>query len=183
MHIRQFDLRRDLQIVLQFQHEIYERNFPGFKVTQKFLNDFARQLRAADRSPAERLWVLEIAGQVRGFVWGALITSMVDEFVGYIKNIYVAPELRGQGHGRRLLETAEEWFRTEGAPKATLDASMCNQQALSLYIKAGYHGERLRMEKSLNEQFGRGIDYDRRDTTQRESRPAGQNPGSERPGR
>ncbi len=150
MHIRQFDLRRDLQAVLQFQHEIYERNFPGFEVNQKFLNDFARQLRAADRSPAEWLWVLEIADQIRGFVWGALITSMIDEFVGYIKNVYVAPELRGQGYGLRLLETAEEWFRAEGAPKAALDASVCNQQAFSLYTKAGYHGERMRMEKPLN---------------------------------
>ena len=150
MCIRQFDLRRDLQAVLQFQHEIYERNFPGFEVNQKFLNDFARQLRAADRSPAERLWVLEIADQIRGFVWGALITSMIDEFVGYIKNVYVAPELRGQGYGHGLLETAEEWFRAEGAPKAALDASVCNQQALSLYTKAGYRTGRLRMEKPLN---------------------------------
>ena len=150
MCIRQFDLRRDLQAVLQFQHEIYERNFPGFEVNQKFLNDFARQLRAADRSPAERLWVLEIANQIRGFVWGALITSMIDEFVGYIKSVYVAPELRGQGYGHRLLETAEEWFRAEGAPKAALDASVCNQQALSFYTKAGYCTERLRMEKPLN---------------------------------
>jgi len=150
VHIRQFDLRRDLQAVLQFQHEIYERNFPGFEVNQEFLNDFTRQLRAADRSPAERLWVLEIADQVRGFVWGALITSMIDEFVGYIKNIYVAPELRGQGYSHRLLETAEEWFRAEGAPKAALDASVCNQQALSFYTKAGYCAERLRMEKPLN---------------------------------
>ncbi|MCK4323425.1 MAG: GNAT family N-acetyltransferase [Armatimonadetes bacterium] len=150
MHIRQFDLRRDLQAVLQFQHEIYERNFPGFEVNQKFLDDFACQLRAADRSPAEQLWVLEIADQIRGFVWGALITSMIDEFVGYIKNVYVTPELRGQGYGHRLLETAEEWFRTEGAPKAVLDASVCNQQALSLYTKAGYCTERLRMEKPLN---------------------------------
>ena len=150
MHIRQFDLCRDLQAVLQFQHEIYERNFPGLEVNQKFLNDFARQLRVADRSPAERLWVLEIADQIRGFMWGALITSMIDEFVGYIKNVYVAPELRGQGYGHRLLETAEEWFRAEGAPKAALDASVCNQQALSFYAKAGYCTERLRMEKPLN---------------------------------
>ncbi len=150
MHIRQFNPRRDLQAVLQFQHEIYERNFPGFEVNQKFLNDFARQLRAADRSPAERLWVLEIADQLHGFVWGALITSMVDEFVGYIKNVYVAPELRGQEYGHRLLETAEEWFRAEDASKAALDASLCNQQALSLYAKAGYRAQRMRMEKPLN---------------------------------
>ncbi len=150
MHIRQFELRRNLQTVLQFQHEIYERNFPGFEVNQEFLNDFARQLRAADRSPTERLWILEGDGQVCGFVWGALITSMVDEFVGYIKSVYVTPELRGQGYGHRLLETAEEWLRAEGAPNVALDASLCNRQALGLYAKAGYRTQRMRMEKPLN---------------------------------
>jgi len=147
--IRRFNLRRDLNIVLQFQHETYERNFPGFKVNQEFIDDFAGQLRSAGRSPAERLWVLEIDGEVRGFVWAALITSMVDEFLGYIKNVYVTPQARGRGYAQQLLETAEAWFRSEGVPKAALDASTCNKQALKLYTKAGYRTNRLRMEKPL----------------------------------
>jgi len=149
VRIRRFNLRRDLQTVLQFQYETYERNFPGLEVDQEFLGDFARQLRSAARSPAEQLWVMEENGQVHGFVWGALITSMVDEFVGYIKNVYVAPKARGQGYARQLLEKVEEWFRAEGAPKAALDASTCNRQALSLYSNAGYITRRVRMEKPL----------------------------------
>jgi len=149
VRIRRFNLRRDLQTVLQFQYETYERNFPGFEVDQKFLDDFTRQLRSAAHSPAEQLWILEEDGQVRGFAWGALITSMVDEFVGYIKNVYVSPQARGQGYARRLLERVEDWFRTEGAPKAALDASTCNHQALTLYSNAGYVTRRLRMEKPL----------------------------------
>ncbi len=148
-HIRNFNVGKDLRTVLQFQYEIYEHNFPGFRVDKDFLDDCTRQLRAAANSRREQIWVLETAGEVQGFVWGALITSMVDEFVGYIKNVYVAPEIRGQGYAKRLMEVAEDWFRSQGAPKASLDASVCNQPAVAFYEKTGYHATRVRMEKPL----------------------------------
>ena len=158
VRIRKFDLRKDLNAVLQFQYETYERNFPGLRVDRAFLADYGRQLRTAVRSRSEQLWVLEVGGRVQGFVWGTLITSMVDEFVGYIKNVYVAPEIRSQGYARRLLETAEDWPRSEGAPKAALDASLCNPEAMALYEKAGYRGARVRMEKLLDNPEGRPED-------------------------
>jgi len=147
--IRNFNLRKDLKTVLQFQYETYERNFPGFQVDRGFLEDFARQLRAAADERSEQLWVLEVDGQVSGFVWATLITSMVEEVVGYIKNVYVAPELRGQGYGRMLLRIAEDWFRSQGAPKSVLDASVCNEEALAFYEQVGYRAARVRMEKPL----------------------------------
>ena len=147
--IRNFNLRQDLNAVLRFQYETYERNFPGFEVDRGFLEDFARQLRGAASNRSEQLWVLEVAGQVCGFVWGTLTASMVEEFVGYIKNVYVAPELRGQGYAGMLIRVAEDWFRSQGAPKSTLDASLCNEEAMALYEQAGYRAARMRMEKPL----------------------------------
>ena len=147
--IRKFSVRRDLKTLLPFQYEIYERNFPGFRVDTDFLEDYAHQLRAAAKSRSEQIWVLEIDGQVRGFVWGALITSMVDEFIGYIKNVYVTPEMRGQGYAKMLMQVAEDWFRSQGAHKSSLDASICNQQAVDFYERTGYRTARMRMEKPL----------------------------------
>ena len=146
--IRRFNWRRDRQAVLQFQYETYERNFPGFRVDEAFLRDYDRQLREAARHPAERLWVLEEAGEVCGFVWAALITTMIDLCVGYIKNVYVTPNWRAHGYGKQLLATAEQWFRDEGIPKASLDASVENPEALALYEAMGYRVTRMRMEKS-----------------------------------
>ena len=145
--IRRFNWRRDRKPVLQFQYEIYERNFPGFQVDEEFLRDYDRQLRQASRDPAERLWVLEESGQVCGLVWAALITTMVDQLVGYIKNVYVVPQCRRRGHGQQLLATAEQWFRDEGVEKAALDGSVDNEAALALYERMGYRVTRLRMEK------------------------------------
>ncbi len=135
--------------MLSFQYEVYETNFPGFKVTGSFLRDYARQLQQAARSPYEKMYVLDDSGRVCGFLWLELRATMVDPLVGYIKNIYVAPDLRGQGYGKLLLQVADEWFRRQGCTKATLDVSVCNERAVKLYEKAGYVVTRYRMEKRL----------------------------------
>ena len=130
-----------------FQGEIYEGNFPGFVISPAFLKDYEAQIKRADRHPAERMFVLEDDQGLCGFIWVALITTMVEPFVGYIKNIYVAPRLRGQGCGKILLDAADDWFRRNGCSKASLDASVCNGRAVDVYLAAGYEPVRYRMEK------------------------------------
>jgi len=91
--------------------------------------------------------VLDDSGSVCGFLWVEVRATMVDPLVGYVKNIYITPELRKQGYARMLLAAADEWFRFRGCTKATLDVSVCNDDALSLYRSAGYEIVRHRMEK------------------------------------
>jgi len=147
-HVREINWRTDRTAVLDFQTEIYETNFPGFRMNQMFLKDYEQQLRRALKHPGEYLVVLEDDdSSVCGFLWAALITTMVEPFVGYIKNIYVAPHLRGRGLGKLLLDTADEWFRSNGCTKASLDASLCNTHAIDLYKAHGYVPVRYRMEK------------------------------------
>lgn len=145
--LREFRWRTDREGILGFQAEIYETNFPGFQMSPGFLHDYETQIRRADRHPAEHMFVLEDEHGLCGFVWIALITTMVEPFVGYIKNIYVAPRLRGQGCGKMLLDAADDWFRRNGCTKASLDASLCNERAIQIYHAAGYEPVRYRMEK------------------------------------
>lgn len=146
--LREFRWRTDKDAVLGFQSEIYESNFPGFQMNVGFLRDYEAQLRKADRHPGEQMLVLEDEDGLCGFIWIALITTMVEPFVGYIKNIYVAPRLRGQGFGRMLLDAADDWFVRHGCTKASLDASLCNERAVRIYQAAGYEPVRYRMEKA-----------------------------------
>jgi ribosomal protein S18 acetylase RimI-like enzyme len=145
---REFDWRRDKDPVIAFQKDMYELNFPGFRVTAPFLEAFGRELREADRRSDEALFVFEKNGEVCGFLWLSLIETMTDPCVGFIKNIYVAPSERGKGLGRLLLEKADEWFLDRGVRKAQLTASTVNQLAIQLYEKVGYETIRVRMEKS-----------------------------------
>jgi len=145
--VREFRWPADREAVLSFQYEVYESNFPGFRVTQPFLQEYAQQIRFACRSPYEKLYVLDDDGEVVGFLWIEVRGTMIDPVVGYIKNIYVAPRLRGQGYGKLLLQTADDWFKAQGCTKATLDVSVCNQVAVRCYEAAGYEVARYRMEK------------------------------------
>ena len=148
--IREFNFNRDVEAVLRFQVEIYEANFPGFRVTETFLRDYRRQLRRASRQWSEGLFVLDDGQVPRGFLWVGVIATMICPTVGYVKNIYVEPDLRGRGWGREMLRVAEQWVAERGATEIELDASVCNQEAVRMYETAGYDTRRLRMVKDLN---------------------------------
>jgi len=154
--LRPFNLRRDLEPVLEFQYEVYEGNFPGFRVDRFFREDYARDLRRAARDPGEAMFVLEQEGELCGFVWGAIMTTLVDPRVGYIKNVYVAPHLRGTGQAERMMLAIEQWLFDMGADKVMLDASTCNPRAVRFYQRIGYATERVRMVKRLmdDDEFG-----------------------------
>lgn len=148
--IVELNWRRHGRDVIAFQREIYESNFPGFVADEQFLRDYGNQIRQSLGNPSEGLFVLEQDGRARGFLWMSLVSTMVDPRVGYIRNIYVVPELRGEGHGKRLVEFAEEWCQSRGISVLALDASCCNERAVSVYREAGFEAVRLRMEKRLH---------------------------------
>ncbi len=145
--IRELNWRTDRDAVLQFQRDTYELNFPGFVADQGFLRAYERDLRQAQRSGRQVVWVVEREGRLCGFLWLSLVATMVDPCVGFVNNLYVAPEERGRGLGRLLVQKADEWFRGQGVAKAQLTASAHNAAALRLYESAGYHTIRVRMEK------------------------------------
>lgn len=161
--LRPFNARRDLEQVLAFQVEVYEVNFPGFRVNDYFREDYARDLRRAARDPNETLQVLEQDGRLCGFIWASVISTIVDPRVGYIKNVYVAPHLRGRGQAERLMQAAEDWLTAQGVDKIMLDASVVNQRAVSFYQRMNYVIERVRMVKrfarpSGPERFSGGLE-------------------------
>jgi ribosomal protein S18 acetylase RimI-like enzyme len=147
--VRRFDFGRDIEAVLRFQVETYERNFPGFRVTESFLRDYRRQLKRMARTWTEGLFVVEQEGQARAFIWVGLISTLVSPCVGYIKNLYVEPGLRRTGWGRELVRVAEGWCRDRGASQVELDASVCNAEAMRLYERCGYRAARIRMVRDL----------------------------------
>jgi GNAT superfamily N-acetyltransferase len=59
--------------------------------------------------------------------------------VAEIKRIYVAPEARGQGLGRRLLEALEETARELGYARVRLDTGDRMPHVQAMFEAAGYH--------------------------------------------
>jgi aminoglycoside 6'-N-acetyltransferase I len=70
---------------------------------------------------------------VRDRVDGAL-----SERVGYVEGWYVAPELRGQGVGRRLIEAAERWTVAQGLTELASDVELDNEGSLRAHEALGF---------------------------------------------
>ena len=54
--------------------------------------------------------------------------------LGFIREFWIAPEYRGQGHGRALLTLAEDWLRAQGLPLVLLTTDT----APEFYLRMGY---------------------------------------------
>jgi molybdopterin-guanine dinucleotide biosynthesis protein A len=73
-----------------------------------------------------------------GEVVGSVALRALGEHEVELKRMYLRPEQRGRGLGQRLLETALEWARTNGARRVKLDTSERMEAARALYEARGF---------------------------------------------
>ena len=57
---------------------------------------------------------------------------------GYLEGIYVAPEYRHRGIGKKLLSECEQWARSLGCTAFASDCELGNAQSLQFHLKAGF---------------------------------------------
>lgn len=78
-----------------------------------------------------------VVGQVRGIVH--LQPDLASEL--YIDNLAVAPELKRQGVGARLVMTLVDWGRTNGCETTWLATETHNEEARGFYEAFGFRGD------------------------------------------
>jgi putative acetyltransferase len=93
------------------------------------------------RSPQVRFVVARHRGRAVGC--GAVRfmppeAATADEAYGEIKRMFVSPEMRGAGVGRRLLGELEAIARGQGVGLALLETGASQPAALRLYERCGY---------------------------------------------
>ncbi len=151
--IRAFEWTTDIESVCLWQRDTYTLNFPSFQFTPEFALAFRHDLRRATLDEHHGLFVLDdgpSGGGTCGFLWLVIcLNSWTNERYGYINNIYLLPEKRGQHLGEELLAHAENWFKNRRVSKLRLTVTASNSAACHLYERVGYHIERHEMEKDL----------------------------------
>lgn len=109
-------------------------------VDSRFHDEEMQWLFASDETGCFLVWsesgdaigLLELT--LRNFVDGC-----VGGPVGYIEGIYLIPEQRAQGHGKRMIEFAAEWSRQHGCKSMATDAEIPNTDAQQFYRNLGFN--------------------------------------------
>src|SRR5205823_12536503 len=74
---------------------------------------------------------------------------LTPETNAFVYDIWVAPEFRGRGIGKALVEWAAEWARSRGHRKIKLEVGEGNARARHVYEALGFRSERRYMGKPL----------------------------------
>lgn len=80
--------------------------------------------------------VAELDGVWVGLSWGRIDPD--DRAVASLYQMWVAPEARGRGVGRLLLDAVTEWARAAGARELRLAVTCGDTPATRLYARAGF---------------------------------------------
>lgn len=68
--------------------------------------------------------------------------NIVDEClsspVGYIEGIYIKEKFRGKNYGKKMVEFAEEFFRTNGCTEMASDAEIENTASHKFHLSCGF---------------------------------------------
>lgn len=149
MEIRPYRQQLDFRAILDAQCDLYQINFPRFVCTPVFLADQAQRLRVAGRRPLENgIFVLDDQGTLAGFVWVAVRVDLQGAY-GSVDQVYLKSQYRRQGHGRRLMNAADDFIKRQGLKTARLYVTRENVDAVQLYQRVGYDVTRYEMERQL----------------------------------
>ena len=98
--------------------------------------EWAARLATAAVSGKDCPLVAELDGKPAGLVWAKM--DGVNPALVHLYQMWVAPECRGRGVARGLLDTALGWARERNARFVELEVTRGNSAAARLYERAGF---------------------------------------------
>ncbi|WDD92486.1 GNAT family N-acetyltransferase [Burkholderia sp. FERM BP-3421] len=104
------------------------------------------------RTPSQHLFVLvdPDADEPVGYLWLGRTQTLRGES-GFIYDLFVQPNHRGNGYGTQALHAAEAWARDAGLRQLGLHVFGHNEGALRLYGRLGYQATHVEMSKPLGD--------------------------------
>jgi ribosomal protein S18 acetylase RimI-like enzyme len=113
--------------------------------------DWSRRVAAGAESPSEIALVAEKDSRLVGLAWSRIESS--DPHHAHLYQMWVDPEFRGLGAGRKLLGAAIHWAASVNARRIVLSVTCGDTPATRLYASAGFepagHPEPLRPGSDL----------------------------------
>ena len=108
---------------------------------------FERELRRAEAF----VIVADKGGEIVGYAYGTREerdwNALLDEH-GYVHDIFVAPEARRDGVGRKLMLAAIDELTRRGAPRIVLTTMVSNEAAQRLFASCGFRPTMIEMTRA-----------------------------------
>ncbi|MYD35683.1 MAG: GNAT family N-acetyltransferase [Dehalococcoidia bacterium] len=121
--------------VIELIHRVYDE-YGFIWDPEDELRDLLTQEHAFPyRAPIGAMWIMR---DESGTVVGSIAANRIDGPTVELHRLYLDAHLRGQGLGRRLVETAVEWARDHGAWRIELWSDTRFADAHRLYERLGY---------------------------------------------
>lgn len=105
------------------------------------LVEVERRFRAVVEAPAHCLFVAEQDALVIGFIHLYARPALDKPPEAIIQAFVVHETVRGNGLGRKLMETAEKWAEARSFTSVALSSSIVREEAHALYQRLGYRIE------------------------------------------
>ena len=145
------DLRAALVGLQEYERLLHDTRLPAESFVDRYLRWMLGQVHEQDGL----CLIAEIDGGFAGFVcgWIERIDWMVEvpdsTVYGYISDIFVLPDRRGQRIATRLLDAAAQHMRDRGMARLRIGVLSNNDSAVAAYRHAGFRPYEMTMEKML----------------------------------
>ena len=122
---------------------LYDMNQKLYPTMEK--NLLVRMLEEMTRLENYRIFMAKDRGNNVGFSVISIRTDYVEGAdrspTGYLEAIYVEPEYRKEGVGKRLVELGEEWCKENGCSQIGSDTWISHEKARAFHRKLGFWEE------------------------------------------
>jgi len=138
--------------VAGYRQDLIDSGLGAAEATAKAEHDHQRALPDGPDTPDTVLrQLLDADGNVLGCLWVALRQNSLPDGrpLAWVMLVEVAPEHRGQGHGRTLMRLAERECLAAGVHDLGLNVFGDNDVAIALYESLGYRVTRRLLSKPL----------------------------------
>lgn len=121
-------------------HREHEARDPRYRLSDDAAARWSTDFRDWTRSRTSRIWLALDGGRPVGLLTAHLYApapTYRPASLVHVDDLYVAPEARGRGLGRALLDAARQWGRAEGAAHLQAGVLAANAAGRAFWAREG----------------------------------------------
>ena len=148
INIEQYSEERDFAFYVEASLSSLQESFPDEEITDKIIEYYKQQVVISSFNEVVSNYTALHQGKPVGLISISLLETY-SKLSGYIENIYVEKEFRGNAISKELIAKAKDWAIEHNAQSLLLDVTLSNKFAMDCFEKNSFETRRLQMELDI----------------------------------